>query len=261
MSIRSRWIHVLLCSFLVPSARKSQAQQAPVAIDQILSQLEVNTERYSTSIPSFLCDEHITSQEIHAGEMKHQTSVEAVFRVSRSTREAGVLDESREVRIVDGRPSDGKKLNMPLTFSGGFSGVLTKFLSAAHEKCFSYHQENSPAGSIAFSFVANEAKLGDPSCRSIPRGTKGRAIVDSTAMQVTHIERTVPFPIGKDQAVLSTAAVDFAPVTLNDTMFWLPVTVTAFTTQTQKTNELRFMAHYGNYHRFDATSSIVPGQP
>jgi hypothetical protein len=53
-------------------------------------------------------------------------------------------------------------------------------------------------------------------------------------MQVTHIERTVPFPIGKDQSILSTAAVDFAPVNLKDTIFWLPVAVTAFTTETRR---------------------------
>jgi hypothetical protein len=261
MCIRPSMGKVLLCCFFVPWVPMGQAQQAPVAIDQILSQLEVNTEKYTASVPSFICDEHITSQEIHAGKIKHETSAEATFRVSRSAREVGLLEESREVRAVDGRSSDGKKLNMPLAINGGFSGVLTKFFSVSHQQCFSYRQENSSAGSLAFSFVANDGSLEEPACRSIQRGTTGKVSVDSAAMQVTHIERTVPFPIGKDQSILSTAAVDFAPVTLNDAIFWLPVTVTAFTTETSKTNGLRFTARYSNYHRFGATSTIVPIQP
>ena len=51
-------------------------------------------------------------------------------------------------------------------------------------------------------------------------------------MQVTHIERTVQNPVGKDQTVLGTAAVDYAPVVLNGKTFWLPTTITAFTLET-----------------------------
>lgn len=116
-------------------------------------------------------------------------------------------------------------------------------------------------GKSGFQFRFKRWKSGGPSCRSIQRGTTGKVSVDSVRLQVTHIERTVPFPIGNDQSVLSTAAVDFAPVTLNDTIFWLPVTVTASTTETSKTNGLRFTARYSNYHRFGTTSTIVPTEP
>ena len=242
----------------MPMVSTGYAQQAPMALDQILAQLEVNTAKYMSSVPSFTCAERITSEEIHAGKVKHETTVEAIFRVSRSAREAGVLEESREVLAVDGRPSDGKKLHMPLAFSGGFSGALTKFLSDSHRECFTYGQVPSSAGTLAFNFVANDESLDKPDCRSIQKGTTGRVSVDASAMQVTHIERTVPFPIGKDQSVLSTAAVDFTPVKLKDAIFWLPVTVTAYTTETAKTNGLKFTARYSGYQRFGASSMIVP---
>jgi hypothetical protein len=77
-------------------------------------------------------------------------------------------------------------------------------------------------------------------------------------MQVTHIERTVQNPVGKDQTVLGTAAVDYAPVVLNGKSFWLPTTITAFTTETSKTNSVRFAARYNDYHRFAATATILP---
>jgi len=60
----------------------------------------------------------------------------------------------------------------------------------------------------------------------------GKFTVYTTSMQVTHIERTVQNPVGKDQTVLGTAAVDYAPVVLNGKTFWLPTTITAFTLET-----------------------------
>jgi hypothetical protein len=82
--------------------------------------------------------------------------------------------------------------------------------------------------------------------------------VETTSMQVTHIERTVQNPVGKDQTVLGTAAVDYAPVVLNGKSFGLPTTITAFTTETSKTNSVRFVARYNDYHRFAATATSLP---
>jgi hypothetical protein len=237
------------------------AQQPAPALDQILSRVEANTDQYKATVPSFFCDEHITSQEIHDGKLKHETTVEALFRVSRSVPPAGTLEESREVKSVNGKPSSNKKLDMPISFSGGFSGALAKLLSTDRRECFDYQADtSSPAspGTEAFTFIAREAAAKQPACVSIQPGTTGKFIVDSVPMQVTHIERTVPNPIGKDQAVLGTASVDFGPVTLNGRSFWLPFTIVATTTETPKTNAFRFTAKYSNYHRFAASSTILP---
>jgi hypothetical protein len=80
-------------------------------------------------------------------------------------------------------------------------------------------------------------------------------------LQVTHIEGTNSNPVGKDQAVSGTASVDFAPVTLGGKSFWLPTTISAFTSETPKTNSVRFTAHYSGYHRFAVTTTIVPTIP
>lgn len=237
------------------------AQQPAPALDQILSRVEANTEQYKATVPSFFCDEHITSQEIHDGKVKHETTVEALFRVSRSVPPTGTLEESREVKSVNGKPSSGKKLDMPISFIGGFSGALAKFLSTDRRECFDYQADPTSAatpGNEAFTFTAHEAAARQPACVSIRPGTTGKFVVDSGTMQVTHIERTVPNPIGKDPAVLGTASVDFAPVTLNGRAFWLPSTIVAFTTETAKTNAFRFTAKYNNYHRFSASSTIQP---
>ena len=238
-----------------------RAQQPDSALDNLLSRIEANTEQYKASVPSFLCDEHIVSQELYDGKLKHETTVDALFRVTRSTSQTDTLDESREVTSIDGKPSTGRKINMPISFSGGFSGALAKFLSADHRQCFDYAPDPAaaaPAGTAAFIFTTRETATRDPACASIQPGTTGKFVIDSATVQVSHIERTVPYPIGKDQGVLSTASVDFAPVALNGRSFWLPFTVSAFTLETSKTNAFRFTAHYSNYHRFAANSTILP---
>jgi hypothetical protein len=240
----------------------AQAQQPNTALDQILTRVEANTEQYKASVPSFVCDEHIISQETHNGVPKHETTVDALFRVTRSPSQTGILNESREVRAIDGKPSGNKKISMPISFTGGFSGALAKFLSADHRQCFDYKPDPAtaaPTGTTAFTFASREAAAAkDPACASIQPGTTGKFTIDSATVQVTHIERTVPYPIGKDQGVLSTASVDFAPVTLSGKSFWLPFTVSAYTSETPKTNAFRFTAHYRNYHRFAANSTILP---
>ena len=239
----------------------AQAQQPALTLDQLLSRVEANSEEYRSTVPSFFCDEHVTSQEIHDGKLKHETTVDAIFSVTRSTGQTGVLDESREVKALDNKPSANKKVNMPLAFNGGFSGALTKFLSASHHQCFKYQLDDPSSRrqeEIGFSFAVREDASTQPSCATIKPGTTGRVLVNAATMQVTHVERTVPNPIGADHSVFGTASVDYAAVTLNGRTFWLPITITAFTTETPKTNGFRFTAHYSNYHRFGATSTIIP---
>jgi hypothetical protein len=239
----------------------AQVQQQDSALDKLLSRVEANTEQYKASVPSFLCDEHIVSQELRDGKLKHETTVDALFRVNRSASQAGNLDESREVKAIDGKPSSGGKINMPISFTGGFSRALAKFLSADHRQCFDYQPDLTHAtspGSEAFTFTAREAALKEAACTSIQSGTTGKFVIDSATSEVSHIERTVPYPVGKDRSVLGTAAVDFAPVTLNGKNFWLPSVISASTTETPKTDAFRFTAHYSNYHRFAASSTILP---
>jgi hypothetical protein len=265
MSIPSRFVRtsstwLLACSAMVIA----QAQRANPTLDQLLSRVEANTEQYKASVPSFLCDEHIVSQELHEGKITHETTVDALFRVTRSTSQAGTLDESREIKAIDGKPSSNKKISMPLSFSGGFSGALAKFLSADRRQCFDYQPDLSHTalpGTEAFTFAAREAALKESACTTIQPGTTGKFVINSATTQVIHIERTFPYPIGKDQNVLGTASVDFDPVTLNGSTFWLPSVISASTSETSKTHAVRFTAHYSNYHRFAASSTILPTVP
>jgi hypothetical protein len=251
------FLSLLACSIAVTA----QTPQLDPALDKLLSRVEANTEQYKASVPSFVCDEHIVSQELSDGKLKHETTVDGLFRVTRPTSQGGTLDESREVKAIDGRPSSSKKINMPISFSGGFSGALAKYLSAERRQCFDYEPGLSrltPPGTAAFTFSARGAALKEPACASIQPGTIGKFVVDTATAQVTQIEREVPYPVGKDQSVIGTASVEFASIILGDKAFWLPTAISASTSETPKTHAFRFTARYSNYHRFSASSTILP---
>src|SRR5258708_12732571 len=75
------------CLLACSAAVFAQAQQPALTFDQLLSRVEANTEEYRSTVPSFVCDEHITSQEIHDGKLKHETTVDAIFSFTRSTHQ------------------------------------------------------------------------------------------------------------------------------------------------------------------------------
>jgi hypothetical protein len=138
---------------------------------------ELTSPRENVTVPSFICDEHILSQEVHEGKINREITVDAVFSVTRSTAKANTLEESREVKLVDGKPAPSKNITMPLSFSGEFSGALNKFLSSDHRLCFEYAADPStpsPEGIAVFTFVAKPATAGDPDCASVQPGTTGR---------------------------------------------------------------------------------------
>jgi hypothetical protein len=252
---------VAVAYVVLAGALVSAQSHEPPNLEEMLSQVEANADRYSATVPSFICNEHIVSQELHQGRLKRETTVDAVFTVTRSASQANALEESREVKTVNGKPAADKKLTLPISFTGGFSNALTKFLSRDHRSCFDYAADAataSPGGTAAFTFAAKAAVAKEPACASIQPGTTGKFVVDTASMQVTHIERTVPNPVGKDQAVVGTAAVDYAAVTFNGKTFWLPTTITAFTNETAETDSFRFTARYSGYHRFASTATIVP---
>lgn len=252
-----------------PAAQQStqESTQQPAGeptLDKVLARIAANTAQYNASIPSFLADESITSQEIHDGKLKHETRLQATFRITRSAN--GTLSESREWKSVDGKPATGQSVKMPIFFSGGFSGALTKFLSADHRRCFDFHLQPGPGVStenapLTLTFNTPAVATQDPLCASIIPGTTGTAILDPVGMQVMHIERTAPQPVGRDRTLIGLAAVDFAPTPLNGQTFWLPTAITATTSETPTTHAFRFTALYSNFHRFAATSTLLPVAP
>jgi hypothetical protein len=71
----------------------------------------------------------------------------------------------------------------------------------------------------------------------------------------------VPFvPVPSDHNVL-TVAIDYGPVELGGKTYWLTKTVTSDCKDKKKPIHLHYEAHYTNYHRYAATTTILPGDP
>ena len=65
-------LHVVLCS-------AGLAQSVP-KLDQILPRIQQHVKEFESSLPDFICDEKITSRELMAGRVTHETDIDSIFR-------------------------------------------------------------------------------------------------------------------------------------------------------------------------------------
>jgi hypothetical protein len=249
------------------------AQSAPpLTLDDILTKLQNNLDSYGRSIPSFLADEHIDSTEhvfISRGGSEHPTVAiaESVFRLKRDVDPSGqkvVLDESREIKTIDGKPANGRDLDAPTTFSGAFSSGLA-LVSQAEQACMRYALESpQPRKPIVVNFVSVPAERRPKGCILAEDGS-GRVTIDPTSMQIAKIEIKVPHHIitprysdghtGPSMVTLWKVQVDYKPVVLDARTFWLPATISSDTSADQVA--WSFVATYRNYHLLQVRSRIL----
>ena len=265
----------LLCAFIVLQPALAQPAHPPT-LDDILLGLENSLHHYDTSIPSFFCDEHVVSQMVPAPASQN-TVTNSIFRLKRSVNadNSTSLDESREVKTVNGRPATSQDLSGPSVLSGVFEGGLA-VVSLNQKACMRYNLErirpNRPQDPYVIHFATVDAAHRTDSCLLQEQG-KGRVLIDPVTLQVTRMELTIPhhtidperrapsgyiYPATIGEWVLS---VDYAPVQLSGQTFWMPATITSHTssgTNTFKPTFWSFKATYRNYHKLEVTSRIVP---
>jgi len=165
----------------------------PLTLDEVVAKLQNNLDSYKRSIPSFLADEHIDSSDRHfgnrvgsgpsigdeseslpaglrpvgsglpgtAGLSDVDTIAESVFRLKRDVdpeRHIPMLDESREIKTIDGKPANGRDIDASYTFSGAFSSGLA-LVSKDQQACMRYTLEPiKPGKPIIVSFVSAPAE-------------------------------------------------------------------------------------------------------
>jgi hypothetical protein len=248
----------------------------PPTLDDILLGLESNLHHYDTTIPSFFCDEHVVSQMFPAPTSQN-TVTNSVFHLKRSVNADNTisLDESREIKTVNGHPATSQDINGPSVLSGVFEGGLA-LVSLNQKACMRYTLEhirpNRPQAPYIIRFATVDATQRTDNCLLQEQG-KGRVLIDPSTLQITRMELTVPrhtidpghrtsggyeFPATIGEWVLS---VDYAPVQLSGQTFWMPATITSHTstgTNTFKPTFWSFVATYRNYHKLEVTSRIVP---
>lgn len=266
--IRTTAIVSIACLGL-PLAACAEQTKTP-SLNAILQRLESNLNHFDTRVPSFFCDEHIVSSQAQGDLPAQNTISDSIFRLKRFSEadHTATLSESREVKTVNGKPTTAEDLNGPALLTGMFEGGLA-VVSLNQETCMEYRlqQRRSKRSvetySISFATASNEQR----SARCfLQEESKGRALVDSAWMQLSHLEITTPrhvidtgdpytTHVGKRQL-----SVDYAPVLLGGETFWMPSAMTMRIIRGFGYHRMlwSYRATYTNCRKMEVTTRIVP---
>jgi hypothetical protein len=258
---------------LLAAASHIFAQPAqPLTLDDAIAKLQANLDDYDKSIPSFLADEHLEST-MHQFGMRgasapnYETIAESVFRLKRdidSENHTETLNESREIRIIDGKPANGREIDAPTMLSGAFSGGLA-MVSNDEQPCMRYTLEPVKRRKpIVVRFVSAPADQRPEHCILMEDGF-GRVMIDPVSMQISRIEVQVPHHAMTPRYIDGTSApvtmtrwrveVDYKPVVLDARTFWLPSKITS--TMSNDQTAWSFLATYRNYHKLEVRSRLI----
>jgi len=223
-------------------------------------------------VPSFFCDEHVVSRmvpDIH----DQETVTDSVFRLKRvvNADHTTTLEESREVKTVNGRPATTQEIGGPSIVRGAFEGGLA-VVSLSQQSCMNYTLErakrNDAKAPIVIRFVSVLTSENKGGCLLQENG-RGQVYIDRATMQITRMELTTPHhtiipgdEMGYGAIVGEWAlSVDYAPVVLDGKSFWMPATITSRTASGRGTFHpivWTFKASYRNFHKLEVRSRIVP---
>ena len=266
----------LLYLIILNGSTPGQAQRSKtLTLDQIINRLDANLAQYESTVPNLFCDEHAVSERFPARNSQIRTT-DSVFRLNRVPQTDGTatIEESREVKTINGRPARPDDDAIPAIVHGAFSGGLAA-VSNSQKSCMNYtlrprrpDRPNSPY-IIQFKSVYDEKH---PAKCLLQEEGSGQIIIDPVSLQATRMELTAPqhviFPeahrpngqfipqiVGEWQF-----AVDYAPVSLGGQTFWIPATVTSNATAATGGAEATvwtFKAHYSNYHELKVKSRVL----
>jgi hypothetical protein len=257
------------------TAQKGQASTQKTetpALEEILQRLESNLSQYDSGVPSFFADEHVVSRmvpDVH----DQETVTDSVFRLKRvvNADHTTTLEESREVKTVNGRPATTQEIGGPSIVRGAFEGGLA-VVSLSQQSCMNYTLErakrNDAKAPIVIRFVSVLTSENKGGCLLQENG-RGQVYIDRATMQITRMELTTPHhtiipgdEMGYGAIVGEWAlSVDYAPVVLDGKSFWMPATITSRTASGRGTFHpivWTFKASYRNFHKLEVRSRIVP---
>ena len=273
MSSRTSSTAISLVALIRVFIYKLCAQQPKTpTLNEILERLEANLNHNDASVPSFFCDEHVISSQVADGSRDENTVTESVFRLKRVPKadHTTTLVESREIKIVDGKPAASQRMDAPTVLNGAFEGGLA-VVSLGQTACMNYDLQRTGGKStmepyvIRFVTVLTPQNTGD--CL-LQEKSKGRVLIDPASMQVTRLELDTPRHTIIDGSYYRSpvvgrrvVTVDYKPVVLGGETFWMPSTITLRNTSGSGTFHMRvwsFDATYRNYHKLEVTSRIVP---
>jgi hypothetical protein len=262
----------LLALIGISSALGAQQAKTPT-LDEILGRLEANLNHYDRGVPSLFCDEHVISEMDRGPRREDYTITDSIFRLKRTLNpdHTTMLEESREIKTVDGKPTTSQDIDGPAMMNGWFEGGLA-IVSPSQTACMNYTlqrpNKKHPGDPYVVRFATVLTPQNSAACL-LAEDSKGRVFIDPASVQITHMELTTPHHIiiagdRYRQPVVGkrVLTLDYAPVLLGGETFWMPSTITLHATSAARTFHpavWSFRAVYRNYHKLEVTSRILPG--
>jgi hypothetical protein len=238
------------------------AQGPSSSLEQVLPRVQDHVDEFAHHLPDFICHETITSNEVMgAGKAGQKVVVESEFRGRQNKVESGKpFVESREIKTMDGNPvRPDQRLMGPFFYRGGFSSILVAVFSRENEPYFSYTLvgietlAGHPALVLKFETRRAQKRLlyHDLFNRQAYLKGKGKAWIDPDTMNVLRFE----FHYQNSQSAVGglDVTVEYAPVTIQDKIFWMPQLVTANQEVPNSRSSVRYVAAYSNYHHFNVS--------
>jgi hypothetical protein len=246
-----------------PTRQPNQPQPTTsLPVEDLVDQLVANASVYRATLPSLSADEDIISDLTILGIYTKHAEAHATFRAIRKSEDTA-LDESRQITILNGKPvKPGEQVNLPTVLFGGFGRFQDMFFTPPHRPCFNFVLvPPTPRAPIQINITLSTAAATRRGCELGLQGLTGIARIDPASGYLIHLERTIPPDIAAKFNHATFGAVDSGPTQVGDQIFWLPIIVTGDVAQNKGKAKGRFTAHYSNYHRYTATSTILPATP
>jgi hypothetical protein len=239
-------------------------------LSDILQKLEINLENYDRNVPGFLCDEHATS-EMFPGTRRDVTITDSVFRLKRveAPDHTSTFLESRDVKSVNSGPATSAAVDAPAAVDGIFEGALA-VVSASQQSCMNYDLRKPKDGTLIIDFKTQDNTPRSNDCL-LQEKAHGRAYIDPISLQIKRLELTAPQHLIHNDRYRWAAplkgewvvTVEYAPVVLDGRTFWMPSAINSRVTSDPNTFHSRtwiFKGIYGNFHKLEVTSRLLPSQ-
>jgi hypothetical protein len=239
---------------------RAVAQKAPTLVG-ILQQLQENLNQYDSAVPSFFCEEHVVSSaHSQRSSGSSHTVTDSTFYLKRIPRpdERMNLEESREVKRVNGKPATGDLIGGTLYPHGAFSNDLA-LVSLSQQVCMDYSLKSIDPGHsedpILVEFASVAAGERSTACL-MQEDLSGRVLIDPETMQVTQMRFHAPHHMIGTVMGSWDVTVEYGPVVLGAERFWLPERISE--SMADRLLSWTYDATYRNYHKMEVTSRILP---
>jgi hypothetical protein len=246
--------------FLV--AAFASAQKRTPSVQEVLAHARASISATAATLPDVFCDEKIESSELHNGKVSRKMTFDSVISARKLESGDDKLTESRDVRLVDGKPPKrGKKYLLPILLNGGFGIRFYSSLFSANDQCNAYRIVEGGAleGNLLELEVSRKVNSKQiAGCEELSEGAVYRFWLDPVSYLIQRVQSQVRLPDGSRGFKSLAGRSDFAMVQIGPRSYPLPANFhTTMTMEPNSSEQFTFEAHYSNCHKFEATSSIV----